>query len=57
MLAKAVLLSTLIGMIVIPALLAREANPRRGYRKVLLLTFVFNLAYWLAVRFVYPRLL
>jgi hypothetical protein len=53
---KAILLSVLFGMIAIPVLVARDANPRRGFQKVMLLTLVFNLLYLLAVRFIYPRL-
>ena len=55
--AKALLLSVLIGTIGIPVLVARGANPRRGFQKVILLTLVFNLLYLLAIRFVYPHLL
>jgi hypothetical protein len=55
--AKALLMSVLFGMIAIPVLVAREANPRRGFQKVMVLTLVFNLLYLLAVRFVYPHLL
>jgi hypothetical protein len=54
--AKALLLSILIGMIVIPVLVARGANPRQGFRKALLLVLVFNLVYLLVIRFVYPHL-
>jgi len=55
--AKGILLSVVIAMILIPVLVARDPNPFRGFRKLLIYTFVFNLMYWLAVRFVYPRLL
>jgi hypothetical protein len=54
--AKAVLMSVLIGMIAIPVLIARESNPRRGFQKVMLFTLVFNLLYLLAIRFIYPHL-
>jgi hypothetical protein len=55
--AKAVLMSVLFGMIAIPVLVAREANPRRGFQKVMLLSLLFNLLYLLAVRYIYPHLL
>ena len=52
---KAILLSVLVGIIAIPLWAARDPNPQRGFRKVLLLVFVFNLLYLLAIRFIYPR--
>jgi 8-oxo-dGTP diphosphatase len=55
-LAKILLLSVVIAMMAIPILSARDTNPRRSVRKVILLIFVFNLFYLLAVRFIYPRI-
>jgi hypothetical protein len=54
--AKLLLLSVVIMMIAVPVLTARDRNARRGLRKAVLWTIVFNLLYLLAVRFVYPRL-
>ena len=54
--AKLLLVSVVIAMIAVPILAARDASPMRALRKTLLLIFVFNLLYALAVRFVYPRL-
>jgi hypothetical protein len=38
-------MSVMIAALVIPALAARARSPRRGVRWMLLLLFVFNLAY------------
>ena len=54
--AKLLLLSVIIAMIAIPVLTARDRNPSRGFKKTMYLVLIFNLFYWLAVRFVYPRL-
>ena len=43
-------------MIGLPVLAARDSNPRRGLKKAVLLSIVFNLFYLLAIRFVYPWL-
>ena len=55
--AKALLLSVVIMMIAIPVWTARDPNPRRGLKRAVVLTFVFNLFYLFAVRFIYPHLL
>ena len=54
--AKLLLLSLLISMMVIPARAAREANPSRGLRKVIVQTIVFNVFYAFALIFLYGRL-
>lgn len=54
--AKFLLMSVIFGTIAMPVFAAREANPMRGLKKAVLLTFVFNLFYLFAVRFIYPRL-
>ena len=54
--AKVMLLSVVIGMMAIPILSARDANPRRSVRKVVLAIFLFNLLYLLAIRYVYPHI-
>jgi hypothetical protein len=56
-LAKLILLSVVIAMVVIPVLAARDRNPRRAFRRTVIIIFVFNACYWLAVRFIYPRFL
>lgn len=54
--AKLLLVSVIIAMIAVPILAARDESPMRGLRKTLLLIFVFNILYLLAVRFIYPYL-
>jgi hypothetical protein len=54
--AKLLLVSVVIAMIVLPILAARDASPTRAVRKTLLLIFVFNMLYLIAVRFLYPHL-
>jgi hypothetical protein len=53
---KLLLVSVIVAMITVPILAARDANPRRALQKTLLLIFVFNMLYLLAVRFLYPYL-
>ena len=55
--SKVILLSVLIGLVAIPVVVAREADARRGFRKVLVLILAFNLLYLLVIRYVYPRFL
>jgi hypothetical protein len=54
--AKLLLVSVIIAMIAVPILAARDESAVRGLRKTLLLIFVFNILYLLAVRFLYPYL-
>jgi hypothetical protein len=54
--SKVLLLSVIGGIMIIPLLAARMSNPRRALGRVILYTFLFNLVYLLAVRFIYPRL-
>ncbi len=54
---KLVLLSILFATIAIPAMGARMANPRRGLVVTLLGLVVSVFVYFLAVFFVYPRLI
>lgn len=54
--AKLLLLSVVVMMISIPVLTARDRNARRGLKRALLLTAVFNVLYLLAIRFIYPHL-
>lgn len=55
--AKLVLLSTVIGLILIPILAARAKSGRRGLQWAVIGIVVFNLLYLLTVRFIYPHLL
>jgi hypothetical protein len=57
MLAKLLLLSIVIGTIAVPVLTARDANGARALKKMILLMIIFNISYFLAVRYVYPHLL
>ena len=54
--AKLLLLSVVVMMIAVPVLTARNRSPQRGLRRTLVLTFVLNVLYLLAVRYVYPHL-
>jgi hypothetical protein len=55
--AKLLLLSVVVAMIAVPILSARDANPRRSVKRLLLLITAFNLFYLFALRFIYPHLL
>ncbi len=50
------LLSIVIGGLAIPALLARDPNPRRGQKRMLLLLLVFNVLYLAYVTLLHPVL-
>ena len=56
MLAKLLLFSTVIMMIAIPVVCARQKDARRGFRRMVLLIVAYNLFYLFAIRFIYPRL-
>ena len=53
---KAILISIVAATIIIPMWAARERSARRGLRKAITCIAVFNIAYLLAVMFIYPRL-
>jgi hypothetical protein len=53
---KAILISIVAATIIIPMWAAREGSARRGLRKAIACIAVFNIAYLLAVMFIYPRL-
>ena len=57
MLPKLLLFSTVIMMVAIPAVCAREKDARRGFQRMVLLIVAYNLFYLFAVRFIYPHLL
>ncbi len=52
---KLILISVLVGTLVVPAAAARDAEARRGFRRLLLYAVLFDVAYAFAVVFVYPR--
>lgn len=54
--SKLLILSIVLGAVAMPLLASREASPVRGLKLALLYTAGFNVAYYLAVRFVLPRL-
>ena len=54
--AKLLLLSLLISMMMIPARAAREVSPSKGLRKVIIQTMLFNVFYAFALIFLYGRL-
>jgi len=55
--AKFVLMSILAISFIVPAIAAREPNPRRALRKAVVWTVVGIFSYVMAVLLVYPRLL
>jgi hypothetical protein len=55
--SKLLLLSEIIMMVAIPVAAAADRDYRRGLRRALLLTFAFNLVYFVIIRFLYPRLI
>ena len=54
---KIVLMSILAISILVPAIAAREPNPRRALRKAVFWMLIGICVYVLAVLFIYPRLL
>jgi hypothetical protein len=55
--SKLLLLSVVIAMIALPLWQARDKHASHGLKVLIFLMIAFNLLYFLAVRFVYPRLL
>jgi len=53
---KLILISIIAVTVVVPALAARERNPRRALRKMVLWTLLGVGAYVVSLLFVYPRL-
>ncbi|HEY2944452.1 MAG TPA: hypothetical protein VGN09_18615 [Vicinamibacteria bacterium] len=56
MIAKLLLVSILVAVIVIPIRAARARGARFGLRKAVLWMLAFNVFYLFAVRVIYPRL-
>ncbi len=53
---KIILISILFANVVIPIWGSRDRDVRRGLRSTLVVLVLFDLAYLLALRFVYPHL-
>jgi len=50
------LLSILYGAVAIPALTARDPNPPRGIKRMLLVLCLFNAAYLVYVSWIHPEI-
>ncbi len=55
--AKLLLLSILIAIVAIPAIAARDRNPRRGFKRALFFFSAYCVFYVLALKYLYFRLL
>jgi len=53
---KIALLSILVAAFVVPAVTARDVDPRRGVERTVLWIVLFNIAYVVGVLIVYPYL-
>jgi hypothetical protein len=53
---KLLLVSIMAGIIALPAIAARDPRPARALKKVLFWIAGLDVAYYLAIRFVYPYL-
>ncbi|MBI5543380.1 MAG: hypothetical protein HY901_05795 [Deltaproteobacteria bacterium] len=53
---KLILMSVVIASIAIPVRAARHPDPRRGLKRALVQTLLFDAVYVLAVLFIYPRI-
>ena len=51
---SALLLSVLVATVAIPVMVARDANPMRGLRRMLLLLLAFNALYVAYLTLVHP---
>lgn len=54
--SKAILLSVLVALVLLPAWAARDPHPTRGLKRAVLLMVAFNLVYAFAVLVLVPRL-
>ena len=43
-------------MFIVPIIAARDRHPMRGLRRSILIILAFNVFYWFAIRYIYPRL-
>lgn len=53
--SKLILMSILIGMIGIPARAAREKNPRKAVKRVIVQMLIFDAFYLFALSYLYGR--
>jgi hypothetical protein len=53
---KYLLISIIVAYVLVPMLNARDPEPGRGLRRTVWTLFAFNVAYMLALFFVYPLL-
>lgn len=53
---KILLLSVILGLVAAPVLAAQDVSPVRGLKRAVFLTCLANVLYFLALRFVLPRL-
>jgi hypothetical protein len=53
---KLLIISVVFGIVGIPLAAAADRNPIRGLKKAVFFTLAFNVGYYLALRFVLPRL-
>jgi len=53
---KAILFSTILASMVIPAQAAAIGNAKKGFDKMVLRIILFNLLYVIAVAYIYPHL-
>lgn len=54
--SKLVLMSVVLATVVIPAITARDAFPRRALKRTVLALVAFNVLYAFLVIFVYPQI-
>jgi hypothetical protein len=54
--AKLLLLSVVIMMVLVPVIAARDTSARRGLGRTVLVLVAFNVLYFLAIKYVYPRI-
>ncbi len=53
---KVILLAGIVGLLTVPMLASRPRNPRKALKLLILYTVGFNVAYVLALRWLYPHL-
>jgi hypothetical protein len=53
--SKLIELSIIIALIAVPARAARQKDPRKGLRQMLISMFLFEVFYVLAIRFLHGR--
>ena len=53
--SKLILMSTMIMMFMIPILASKEKNTKKGVKRVIIQTLIFQALYLLALRFLWGR--